>query len=268
MRRLRPLLGTYVEIAARGLAELELERAISEAFAAVELVHRLMSVHAIDSDVSRINRTAWQHPVDVHPWTAQTLRWALHLHRLTDGLFDCAIGHELGRCGVVAGYGFGEAERGSLGDLEVSRTNTVRLARRIAIDLGGIAKGYAVDRAVAALRRAGVRSAVVNAGGDLRVMGDKAEPIYIRDPGGAGPARYAGLLGNGAIATSSAGALIRTRDRSLMTDADTYSVIAPRCVVADALTKVVAQIGAMAARPYLEPLGATPLVMSPHAAAA
>jgi FAD:protein FMN transferase len=276
---MRALLGTYVEIAAWDLDVAHLSRAIDAAFAAVERVHGLMSVHSFDSDISKINRAAWCWPVEVHPWTAQALRWALLVHQVTEGLFDCAMGHELGRWGVLAGYGFGQAERGSLADVAVTRAGTVRLARRIGLDLGGIAKGYAVDRAIATLRQAGVRSAVVNAGGDLRVMGDNEQQIYIRDPGDAGPARFAGLLGNGAIATSCAvattrtwrgrrvSALVRSHDRTPVIDANAYSVVAPRCVVADALTKVVAQTGRTAA-PYLDRFGATALVTSPRAAAA
>jgi thiamine biosynthesis lipoprotein len=275
---MRALLGTYVEIAAWDLDEARLERAVGAAFAAVALVHRLMSVHSFDSDISKINRTAWRWPIEVHPWTAQTLRWAVLAHQATDGLFDCAMGHELGRWGVLAGCGFGQAEKGSLADVQVTRAGTVRLARRIGLDLGGIAKGYAVDRAIATLRQAGVRSAIANAGGDLRVMGDDAQPIYIRDPGDTGLARFAGMLSNGAIATSSAvtttrtwrgrrvSALVRSRDRTPVIDANAYSVVAPRCVVADALTKVVAQTGRTAA-PYLDRFGATVLVTSPRTAA-
>lgn len=279
MKRMRMLLGTYVEIAAWA-EEGPLERAIGAAFAAIERVHGLMSVHAVDSDVSRINRTAWRQPIDVHPWTAQVLRSALRIHRATNGLFDCALGHELGRWGVLDGCGFGEAESGSLADVELSGANTVHLARRIGLDLGGIAKGYAVDRAIAVLRRKGVHSAVVNAGGDLRVMGGTAQPVYIRDPGGAGPARFAGLLRNGAVATSCAAAsagtwrgrrvsgLVRSRDRTPIVDPNAYSVVAPRCVLADALTKVVVQTGVAAARPYLARFGATALATFPRAAAA
>jgi len=277
---MRMLLGTYVEIAAWEAERSSLQRAIGAAFAAIERVHGLMSVHAADSDVSRINRTARRQPIDVDPWTAQVLRWALHIYRATDGLFDCALGRELGQWGVLDGCGFAEAESGSLADVELSGANTVRRARCVGLDLGGIAKGYAVDRAIAILRREGIRSAVINAGGDLRVMGGKEQPIYIRDPGAAGPPRFAGLLRNGAIATSCAAAsagtwcgrrvsgLVRTNDRTPIVDPNAYSVIAPRCMLADALTKVVAQTGVVAAKPYLDRFGATALATFPRGAAA
>ena len=74
MKRLRPLLGTWVEIEVEDLEETSAAFAVERAFAAVELVNRLMSVHRPDSDLSRINRNAWRSPVTVHPWTLKTLR--------------------------------------------------------------------------------------------------------------------------------------------------------------------------------------------------
>lgn len=110
-------------------------------------------------------------------------------------------------------------------------------------------------------------------------MGDHAQPVHIRDPGDPTRAIFAGLLRNGAIATScaaatrrtirgvGASALVGSRDRAPILDTNAYSVLAPRCVVADTLTKVVAQTGRTAA-PYLERFGATALVIPPRAAAA
>jgi FAD:protein FMN transferase len=70
VRRARPLLGTFVEIAATAASPTdETEAAIDAAFDAVETVHRLMSFHDDDSDVSRLNRDAASGSVIVHPWT-------------------------------------------------------------------------------------------------------------------------------------------------------------------------------------------------------
>ena len=267
MKRLRPLLGTWVEIEVDGLDALRTAAAIDRAFAAVELVHRLMSVHQADSDISRINRHGWRAAVTVHPWTRRTLHWALAIHAATDGLFDCAVGHELGRLGLVAGCGFDTAEPGSLADLQIRRDGSVRLARRIALDLGGIAKGFAVDRAIESLRASGVREAAVNAGGDLRVMGGEPQPIHVRDPADPHGIRLAGFLANGAVATSSGAATIDQATRRPVHDSRAYSVAAPRCVAADALTKAVAQTGLTRA-PWLARFGATAWVTMPRAAAA
>jgi len=267
MKRMRALLGTYVEIEAWGCDADRLATAIEAAFTAVERVHRLMSVHRPDSDLSRINRTAWRLPVAVHPWTARTLRWALLMHAATGGLFDCVLGSELSRWDLMPGCGLDDAMPGSMADLDVGRDDTVRLARRVGLDLGGIAKGFAVDRAIATLRRMGVRRAVVNAGGDLRVMGREPQRIHIRDPADPRTVRLAGLVANGAIATSGTGALIGVRDRAPVRDGGGYSVVAPRCVIADALTKAVAQTGRIDA-PWLARFGAIALLTAPRAQAA
>lgn len=256
MKRMRALLGTYVEISAEHEDAGLLGATIDQAFAAVEQVHRLMSVHCPGSDLSRINRVAWRRPVEVHPWTARTLRWAERLNAATGGLFDCAVGHELGRYGLVAGCFFDTAESGSLGDLEVSADNEVRLARRVALDLGGLAKGFAVDRAIARLRGSGVRQAVVNAGGDLRTIGTP-QPIHVRLP--AGGVRLAGVLSNGAIATSGTQAVVDVGGRRPLAGEALYSVVAPSCVVADGLTKAVAQSGRLDA-PWLAAFGASAFV--------
>lgn len=253
MRRARPLLGTFIEIEAEGLPDPRLETAINAAFDAVELVQRLMSFHDPASELSALNRRAVFEPVTVHPWTAKVLRWALSIYCATHGLFDCAVGHELLRWRMLPDHGFDTVTTGNLSAVCVLPGDRIAYSSKIAVDLGGIAKGFAVDRAIATLRRHGVRIATVNAGGDLRVIGPEARPIYLRDP--VDPARiaFAGFLQNGAIATTSAAATLKTfrgcevsalvsKTRTPVTDRANYSVIAGTCLVADALTKVLAQV--------------------------
>lgn len=272
MKRARPLLGTYVEIKADGLAPTALGRAIDGAFAAIDLVQRLMSFHDPDSDLSRINRCASREPVAVHPWTTMVLRRAGRLYEATDGLFDCAIGRELLSWGVLPPDGLDHVKSGDFRAVKLLPGNRVHFAASIALDLGGIAKGFAVDRAIVELRRHGIHRAVVNAGGDLRVMGDSAEEIFIRDP--VNPTRLvkAGVLQNGAIATSSpaatlkraqghcVSALVRSHTREPLLNSKAYSVVAPTCVVADALTKVLVQLDKIEA-PFLTRFGARGIIV-------
>src|SRR5690349_3613722 len=86
IRRARPLLGTLVDIriAADGAAA---AGAIDAAFAAVERVHRLMSFHAADSDLSRLNRSAHERPVRVDPWTFEVLSASRCIAAATGGAF-------------------------------------------------------------------------------------------------------------------------------------------------------------------------------------
>src|SRR6266436_9830230 len=73
IRRARPLLGTCVEIQASGASRADVNAGIDAAFDAVAKVHRLMSFHEPDSDVSRLNQSASSHPVSVEPWTYEDL---------------------------------------------------------------------------------------------------------------------------------------------------------------------------------------------------
>jgi thiamine biosynthesis lipoprotein len=246
VRRARPLLGTYVEIEAQGLADPVLEPAIDAAFGAISRVQRLMSFHDPDSDLSRLNRRAAWEPVAVDRWTATVLRRAKAIFDATGGLFDCAVGYELMQRGVLPPEHLGHVAAGTFSAVRFLPENRIRFAARIAIDLGGIAKGYAVDRAIAVLRAHDVREAIVNAGGDIRVMGDKAQPIHVRCPDDSGRLIPAGLLQNGAIATSSADTTVSRRAAApsgTPRNTNAYSVVAPTCLLADALTKVLVQTG-------------------------
>jgi len=144
--------------------------------------------------------------------------------------------------------------------------NVVRKLANGWIDLGGIAKGYAVDLAVAALQDAGAISGCVNAGGDLRVFGQPL-PVAVRAPAAPGLAAERLLLQDEAIATSGGYfsarlhearhvcALLDPRSGEPLAAARSASVRAPRCAVADALAKVVLASGD-AAHPALAAFGA------------
>jgi thiamine biosynthesis lipoprotein len=151
----------------------------------------------------------------------------------------------------------------------VSRSGTVRRLSDVRVDLGGIAKGFAVDCAIDVLRRTGVTHAVVNAGGDLRVLGRTSERVLVRHP--ANPAVIIPLLDltDGAVCTSANyldapghERLRRPDGRALAADHHSISVCAPSCMIADALTKIVAAIGVRESRALLERHRASALVLS------
>jgi FAD:protein FMN transferase len=277
IRRARPLLGTFVEITVAGAPPAEMERAIEAAFAAVATVHGLMSFHDGQSDISRLNRDACVEPVAVHPWTFEVLDVALELHRRSAGVFDISVAPVLQGLGLLPRGDEAPATppepRG--GDaVELLPERRVRFRNRgVRIDLGGIAKGYAVDRAVEALRRCGISEGVVNACGDLAVFGPHPHAIHIRDP--RQPQRPMGVvaLRDGALATSAgrfdplscgeagASAVIDPRTGASVRDVIGATVRAPACVHADALTKMV-MAGGEAAGPLLELYGASALFVS------
>jgi thiamine biosynthesis lipoprotein len=256
-RRARPLLGTLVEISAAGK---DASHAVEAGFAAVAAVSRLMSAHDPSSELSELNRRAHRDAMRVHPWTFEVLSLALQLNRDSQGAFDCTVGARQAQAGRLPTCGHALDLRASSADVELLEANTVRFRKLVQIDLGGIAKGYAVDRAVEAMRRAEVASGTVNAGGDLRVFGAHSRPIHVRLPEGGFLAL--GELSNGALATSITASepplglpILEPRSGAPATPEAMAVVLADSCAVADALTKVVALRGPTS-EPVLRRLGA------------
>lgn len=253
IRRCRPALGTFVEVSILDDDAMPDAPAFDAAFAAIARVERRMSYHDAASDLSRINREAHRRPVAVDAWTFDVLVAARDLFRRSDGAFDCTVAPLLVARGVLPPTGVDVDPDATFDDVLLDDdARTVRHRVPLAIDLGGIAKGCAVDRAIDALAAHGVTSAVVDAGGDLRVLGTRPVPIHVRGVDAA-PA-YAGTLADGACATSQAGsagrgprrapaALVDARTRRVVARSRAFSVLAPTCLVADALTKVAATMG-------------------------
>src|SRR5579872_113865 len=258
IRRARPLLGTFVEIEAAGPAQAEVVGAIDAAFNAVSGVHRLMSFHEPDSDVSRLNRQAFDRPVKVHQWTFDVLKTSIELHRESDGLFNIAVAPILQGMGLLPRHDEDEAEAIAREAIELLEGRMIRFRHRgTKIDLGGIAKGFAVDRALDALRHSGaVTCGLVNAGGDLGAFGAEVQTAHIRhprDPGrvvcriefaGEALASSARRLDPFQSAQSDGSAIVRPDGKPLTNAIDGVTVRAPSCMIADALTKIVMVSGA------------------------
>lgn len=245
VRRARPWLGTIVEIGVSA----DFERAIEAGFAEIARIHRLMSFHEVTSDLGKLREAIAEELVEVDADTVAVLRVAADLHQKTDGLFNIAIGRQLVRTKFLPRIGTDHLAQfnGDASDIEIVDDRHVGLRRRLLIDLGGIAKGYAVDCAVAALQAAGVPTGIVNAGGDLRVFGETSMPIKVRAAQGGYSAAFA--VQNIAVASSENS---RTRrivqgqiatphigrgNRPAIIDR-TVTVTANTCVIADAMTKV------------------------------
>jgi len=256
IRRAQPWLGTFVEITAAGAARPEMEKAVELAFAAVTRVHRLMSFHDPASDVSRLNREAGTQAVVVHAWTYQVLEMALELHRRSAGAFDIAVAPVLQNLGMLPGNENDRrrisAEADASSAIELLSGHRVRFRQRgLTIDLGGIAKGFAVDRATEVLRDCGVARGLVNAGGDLAAFGAEPEAISIRDPRDPCSVLCQVELSDAALASSGRrfnplqsldtmdSAIIDPITQKPVRESAGATVVAPSCMIADALTKVV-----------------------------
>ena len=235
LRRARPLLGTLVEIGIVLNGEGSTSRiesdvhgddsgaAIAAAFDAIAAVESRLSRFIATSEIFRFNAAAAGERIEIDADTRHVLAAADALRRASDGIFDITLGSG------ATGWHCDAAGLHKSGA-------TVRL------DLGGIGKGHAVDRAVDALLAAGAQAGWVNAGGDLRVFGATTVPIDLRDETSGGVRRFA-TLADGAFATSRLGT------------AGHASVAAPQCIWADALTKIVLTSGD-SSHPLLERFGA------------
>lgn len=229
-RRARPLLGTLVEIGAGGPVA---DRAIDAGFEAIAAGASHVSRFEATSDVARFAALPAGDRIVVHDVTAEALRAAAALRDASGAAFDITLGR--------APHGW-----------RLDGCVLHKLDRDASLDLGGIAKGLLVDAAVDALQGAGCTDGWVNAGGDLRAFGRAELPIRLRDEA-AGGTRFFATLAEGAFATSAYGSGSRSQAWPACTDH--ISVAAPRCLWADALTKIVAASG-NAQHPLLARFGA------------
>ena len=271
-RRAQLWLGTIVEIAAEAHQAAVVDTAIAAAFVAIACIHRALSNHDPASELSRVNRRAATRETMISRDLRAVLACGLTVAERSGGAFDPTQGARLAALGFLPPQPM--ADRAACWrDIRLSARG-VTFARPLALDLCGIAKGYAVDRAVLALRAHGVMTGVVNAGGDLRVFGERDEAVYVRRGDVQGGVQPLVRIREGAVATSAyasqrryvdgrwASPLIDPRNGLPVMSTRTVSVIAPTCMLADALTKVVALRG-RAAAPALAAFGASAAVLSP-----
>jgi thiamine biosynthesis lipoprotein len=257
--RAQPLLGTLVGISLAGRGEDELHHAAAAAFAGIAHIHELMSVQSATSELSTLNDSPVGTAVRISPHTWRVLALAEEISRLSDGAFDVTVGAAMMARDGAAGMHREPSERlATYRDIELLDGSRVRFRRALAVDVGGIAKGYAVDHAVRILRRLGVPAGCVNAGGDLRAFGDDTVAVQVRDPDDPGTARAHVDLRNRALATSAnyrrdngfkaAGLVLDPRaGLCAVAQGRSASVRAKSCAVADALAKCVLLLGASSA---------------------
>ena len=242
--RARPLLGTVVSIQANTHSgdEARVTHALSEALSVMARISRVMSAHHSDSDLGRLSRATSNDVLTLDAETVHVIRTAKYWTKLSCGAFNPSVAaQKLSRCKLRPGIHSDAI--GSLDDIEVCSATDVRLAHPVHLDFGGIAKGYAVDRAIEVLISHGVRDALVNAGGDLRAIGQHHWSIDVRHAGLTLMDRQLNKkfrLCQQAVATSVAGALnpefvfSRPHHKPLW---KSVTVQASTCLAADVLTK-------------------------------
>lgn len=210
-------MGSALHVTAWTADERTAAAAFGEVFDEFDRLDRLMSVWKEGSDVSRVNAAAGRAPVPVSPEVREVLRTARQVGDWTGGKFDVTFGaladvwkfdHDQdGRVPLASEI----AARLPFVDytaIEVDEAKGTAFLRRagMRLHLGGIGKGYAVDRAVAILRQRGLRDFLIQAGGDFYASGRRGPRPWragIQDPRGAGGTSFAALdLGDGTFSTS------------------------------------------------------------------
>jgi thiamine biosynthesis lipoprotein len=243
-----------VEISLTGHSDGELHAAATAAFSGIALIHQLMSLQSTGSDLFRLNNAPAGSAVQVNAHTWRVLALAGEIARASDGAFDITVGGAMMARGHVPRLVDKTPDASATyRDIELLPDCRVRFRRRLAVDVGGIAKGYAVDHAVQILRNLGVTAACVNAGGDLRAFGDESVSVQVRDPHDPFIARAHVDLRDRALATSAnyaddnafnaAGVVLDPRSHQAVIQGRSASVRAESCAVADALAKCVLVLG-------------------------
>ena len=264
----RFLMGTSMTIEVSGIDPAARADAIEEAFAAMAEVDRLMSHYRSDSDITRVNREAATHPVPVSPAVFSVLAAAEDVSRASRGAFDVTVGP------LMKLWGFFQKQPHVPSDAELAAVRplvnhtqvlldaaaqTVRFTRPgMQVDLGGIAKGFAVELAGGVLKRRGL-SGFIDAGGNQYFVGTPVgKPrwqVGIEDPDHRGALLGVLKVDGGAVSTSGGyrnffeangvryGHLLdprtlRPSDRSL-----SVTIVSRDATLADALTKPVFLLG-------------------------
>ena len=246
INRSQPHLGTCVDIHITApLSDNDLLVLSTQAYAEIARIHNTMSFHEDASELSKINSLAHKRPVEISSCMHTVLLHALTLSALTEGAYDITVARDIVKLG-------GLPER-FCGCVSASWQNVmltkgqITFTKSAVIDLGGIAKGYAVDCAANSLMEAGlpIEQFVINAGGDIRMLKWNNQHINIRHPDRKTKDTFLELPMLGpAVATSAPhytaqhSLIMDPKTREPVPNTDSVSVFAPTCMAADALTKV------------------------------
>lgn len=181
VRRSQLLMGTLVEVTAIADTNQSANLAAAAALDEIRRLETIWSTWISTSELSQINALAGVRPVAISPETLSLLMWSLRIGQLTDGAFNIAIGPAIEAWNISANPRVpDDVELNRLKPLtdlslldinEESRTAFLN-HRGMRIDVGGIAKGYAADYAVVAMRAAGATAGIVALSGDIKTFGE------------------------------------------------------------------------------------------------
>jgi thiamine biosynthesis lipoprotein len=210
-------MGTVFTVAVYGRDQAFLSEVVNEVFEEIDRLDEQMSNYTPESELSVINRQAAQHEMIVEPRLFGLIQYSLRASQESGGAFDITVGPLMKRWGFFRGQGRLPSPAEISQVLNAVGYQHVHLApeRRgirfdvsgVEIDLGGIAKGYAVDQAVEILRSNGIAAALVSSGTSSIFAlgsppGERGWKVTVRDPFEAGKAADVFRLQNFALSTS------------------------------------------------------------------
>lgn len=248
--RYQSLLGTDVSIEITAdAADAEILQAGQQGFNAIKEVQDHLSFHDHNSELSKINRQAFEQPVKLSSITWQVLSFAQALSELTEGIFDVTIAPWLLIKHKLPNHSNFQAKEVNFRHLRLNK-DIIQFKKPLLIDLGGIAKGFAIDMALDVIRtRLGknLQQATVKAGEDIKFHNWKQAEVKIAD---ANNRLHQQPMKAAAIATSLAHQsgvskvdIFNPHTGKVQPMPHSVSVFADSCMVADALTKVAAIAG-------------------------
>lgn len=270
VERVRVAMGSELRLTAASVDEATAVAAFDAVFGEVDRLESLMSVWREGSDIQRLNAAAGIEPVVVSPEVREVLEIARQVSEETGGVFDITFGALTGlwkfdhdQDNVVPDHAEVQRQLSFVNYRNLivdAAAGTAFLERKgMRVHLGGVGKGYAVDRAARLLRERGLRDFMIQAGGDLYVGGKHAArpwTLGIRDPRGPVDRSFATIeLSDGTLSTSG------DYERFFMKDGRRYhhildlrtgeparlcrsvTLVTARAVLADALAKAVFILG-------------------------
>lgn len=184
LRRTQFIMGTLVEITVREPDQDKAQLALSSAFNEMRRLEKLMSTHLADSEISRLNAKAGSMTsLAVSPDVLAVIERGIYWGNLSNAALDISIGpvSRLWRFddddpAIPDTQRLAEAARlVNFREIEIVESNIRLKQSGMALHLGAIAKGYAVDQAMGVLEKNGIQHALINAGGDLKVLGERKD---------------------------------------------------------------------------------------------
>ncbi len=297
----RVVMGTFSRVVVIARTERAANACIQAAFDVQDRVNALMSYQREDSELNQVNRRAFDEPVAVDPMTFEVLQQAVRFSRLSDGAFDVTVGPlmdlwqkagESNETPTPEALAEARAKVGYDKLILDEAKKTVRFAvPGMRIDLGGIGKGYAVDKAVEAMVQRGALGGMVDLGGNIRCFGKPPQGqeywrVGLQDPnvapdqiGGSKPLLVLALT-NESVATSGdyrrfvkvhgekQSHILDTRTGKGASSLVSDTIIAPDATTADALSTAVNVLGPEKGLALIERLPDVEAILIPADAAA